>query len=117
MVLNYGLMSEPAPSFGTGSVLKGQDGLFHLFYTGHNDTGNSGKGKECIMHAVSTDRRTWEKIPEDTFFSPEGYSKDVFRDPEVFWMLVAARSDKDSGVVLKYTSKDLKTWDLDGMQA
>ena len=56
MVLNFGLMSEPDPALGTGSVLQDREGLYHLFYTGHNDSGTSGKGKECIMHATSTDR-------------------------------------------------------------
>ena len=118
--LDFGLLSDPDPAIGTGSVLKGQDGLYHLFYTGHNDAGNDGKGKECIMHATSTDRKTWTKVPEDTFFAPKGYSTDDFRDPEVFWMdedqcywmLVAAREESLGGVVAKYTSKDLKTWEL-----
>ena len=81
MVLNYGLMSDPDPAIGTGSVLRDNEGLYHLFYTGHNDTGNGGKGKECVMHATSTDRENWTKIPEDTFYSPDNYSKDDFRDP------------------------------------
>ena len=122
LTLNYGLMSEPDPAIGTGSVLRGQDGLYHLFYTGHNDTGNGGKGKECVMHAFSTDRETWTKLPEDTFYSPEGYSKDDFRDPEVFWveeekcywMLIAARNDSLGGVVARYTSYDLKHWEFMG---
>ena len=112
MVLNYGLMSDPDPAIGTGSVMRDNEGLYHLFYTGHNDTGNSGKGKECVMHATSTDRENWTKIPEDTFYSPENYSKDDFRDPEVFWseeencywMLIAARENTLGGVVAKYTS-------------
>ena len=120
MVMNFGLMSDPDPAIGTGSVLKGQDGLYHLFYTGHNDTGNNGMGKECVMHATSTDRETWTKQPDDTFFAPEGYSKDDFRDPEVFWveeegcywMLLAARSNTQGGVVAKFTSPDLKSWEL-----
>ena len=49
MVLNYGQMSDPDPALGTGSVMQDADGLYHLFYTGHNDTGNGGKGKECVM--------------------------------------------------------------------
>ena len=122
LMLNYGLMSDPDPAIGTGSVLKDQDGQYHLFYTGHNDTGNHGMGKECIMHAVSEDRRNWTKVPEDTFFSPDGYSKDDFRDPEVFWsesdqcywMLVAAREQTQGGVVVKYTSDDLKHWKFEG---
>ena len=121
-VLDFGTMDEPDPAIGTGSVLQDQDGLYHLFYTGHNDTGNNGKGKECVMHATSTDRETWTKIPEDTFFAPENYSTDDFRDPEVFWveedglywMLIAAREQSRGGVVAKYTSKDLKKWKFEG---
>ena len=122
MVLNYGLMSEPDPAIGTGSVMKDQEGLYHLFYTGHNDTRNGGMGKECVMHAVSTDRENWTKVPEDTFFSPDNYSKDDFRDPEVFWveedqcywLLIAARENTQGGVVAKYTSTDLKNWEFCG---
>ncbi len=122
MMLEYGLMSDPDPALGTGSVLRDREGLYHLFYTGHNDTGNGGLGRECVMHATSLDRVRWEKRPEDTFFSPEGYSKDDFRDPEVFWMeedgcywlLIAAREDTLGGVVAKYTSPDLKRWTFDG---
>lgn len=119
-VLDFGLMNEPDPAIGTGSVLLGQDGQYHLFYTGHNDTGNAGRGKECVMHAVSEDRENWTKIPEDTFYAPENYSKDDFRDPNVFWveeeqcywLLIAAREQTQGGVVAKYTSPDLKEWAL-----
>ena len=122
MMLEFGLMSDPDPALGTGSVMRDREGLYHLFYTGHNDTGNGGMGKECVMHATSSDRVNWEKQPEDTFFSPDGYSKDDFRDPEVFWMeedgcywlLIAAREEKLGGVVAKYTSPDLKSWTFEG---
>ncbi|MBQ3705756.1 MAG: hypothetical protein II888_04805 [Clostridia bacterium] len=122
MMLSYGLMSEPDPALGTGSVMRDREGLYHLFYTGHNDTGNGGQGKECVMHATSKDRKNWEKHPEDTFFSPEGYSRDDFRDPEVFWaeedqcywMLIAARNGSLGGVIARYTSADLKNWTFEG---
>ncbi len=122
MVLNYGQMSDPDPALGTGCVMQDRDGLYHLFYTGHNDTGNGGKGKECVMHASSTDRENWVKDEEVLFFSPEGYSKDDFRDPEVFWveedqcywLLIAARENTLGGVVVKYTSTDLKNWEFIG---
>ncbi len=122
MVLEHGLMSDPDPVLGTGSVMRDNEGLYHLFYTGHNDTGNGGMGRECVMHATSADRVNWKKHPEDTFFSPDGYSRDDFRDPEVFWMesdgcywmLVAAREDQLGGVVVKYTSPDLKDWTFEG---
>ncbi len=120
MVMNFGMMSDPDPALGTGSVMQDRDGLYHLFYTGHNDS--SSKGKECVMHATSTDREKWEKHPEDTFYSPDNYSKDDFRDPEVFWverdqcywLLIAAREEVLGGVVVKYTSTDLKHWDFVG---
>ncbi len=97
-VLDFGQLSDPDPAIGTGSVMQDQDGLYHLFYTGHNDTGNGGKGKECVMHATSTDRENWVKIPEDTFYSPDNYSKDDFRDPEVFWAVLRASRPVHAGV-------------------
>ena len=122
MVLNYGTGADPDPALGTGSVMQDQEGLYHLFYTGHNDNGNGGKGKECVMHASSTDRENWVKDEEPVFFAPEGYSKDDFRDPEVFWverdqcywLLIAGREETLGGVVVKYTSKDLKNWEFVG---
>lgn len=120
-VLDFGLMNEPDPAIGTGSVLLGQDGQYHLFYTGHNDmNGNAGRDRECVMHAVSDDRESWTKVPEDTFYAPENYSRDDFRDPNVFWveeeqcywLLIAARENTQGGVVAKYTSPDLKEWTL-----
>ncbi len=123
MVLKYGTGAEPDPALGTGSVMQDEDGLYHLFYTGHNDNGNNGKGKECVMHASSTDRENWVKDEEVLFFAPDGYSKDDFRDPEVFWverdqcywLLIAAREEETlGGVVVKYTSKDLKNWEFVG---
>ena len=115
MVLNFGLMSEPDPALGTGSVFQDKNGLYHLFYTGHNDMGNGGMGKECVMHATSTDREHWTKLPGAVLFAPDNYSKDDFRDPEVFWveeeqcywMLIAAHENDIGGVVARYTSEDL----------
>ena len=74
------------------------------------------------MHATSPDRENWTKQPEDTFFAPDNYSRDDFRDPEVFWMdddgcywmLIAARNNDLGGVIAKYTSEDLKHWTFEG---
>lgn len=122
LMLNFGLMSDPDPALGTGSVMQDHNGLYHLFYTGHNDTGNGGKGRECVMHATSIDRENWVKDEDVVFFAPDGYSKDDFRDPEVFWveedqrywLLIAARENTKGGVVLRYTSPDLQQWDIQG---
>ena len=115
LVIPYGeAMEDQDVALGTGSVIKDQDGIYHAFYTGHNDTYAP---KEAIMHATSTDRINWTKIPEDTLYAGEAYAKDDFRDPYVlyieeegqYWMLVSTRNDS-TGVLVKYTSKNLKTW-------
>lgn len=122
LAVDYGKsQDDPDLAIGTGSVLIAQDGVYHCFYTGHNDTfPEKGLDKECVMHAVSTDNVNWTKIPEDTFYAPEGYSGDDFRDPFVFWneedqcywLLIAAREDTLGGVVAKFTSADLSEWTL-----
>ena len=114
-------LDAPDSAIGTGCVVKDQNGLYHCFYTGHNDTApQKGMDKECMMHAVSEDGKTFRKIPEDTFYAPEQYSSDDFRDPFVFWneeagcywMLIATRDDKLGGIVARYRSDDLSQWTL-----
>lgn len=116
-----GVQGDTDPAIGTGSVVKGRDGLYHCFYTGHDDNAYlQQRDKECVMHAVSEDRMNWTKIPEDTFFAEENYSGEDFRDPFVFWneeeqcywLLIAARENALGGVVAKYTSTDLSKWTI-----
>ncbi len=123
LVVDFGKSEDdPDLAIGTGSVLIGQDGKYHCFYTGHNDGfPEKGLDKECVMHAVSDDNVTWTKVPEDTFYAPDGYSGDDFRDPFVFWneeeqrywLLIAAREEELGGVVAKFTSDDLSKWTLE----
>lgn len=114
-VIPYGATGDDQDiALGTGSVVKDKDGLYHAFYTGHNDMRAP---KEAVMHATSKDMKTWDKIPEDTFTGKGVYSEDDFRDPYVFyveeenqyWMLVATRYHNE-GVIAKYTSEDLSSW-------
>ncbi len=101
-------------ALGTGSVIKDQNGKYHAFYTGHNDTYEP---REAIMHAISDDMMNWTKLPEDTFYAGDAYSSDDFRDPYVlyveeekqYWMLITTRTDA-GGVIAKYTSKNLTEW-------
>ena len=101
-------------ALGTGCVMKDQNGGYHAFYTGHNDYYEPA---EAVMHATGTDLLHWTKVPEDTFTGTAPYSSADFRDPYVFyvpeegqyWMLVVTRSG-DTGVIVKYTSKDLRKW-------
>lgn len=120
VVINYGETVEDQDiALGTGSVIKAKDGTYHAFYTGHNDMYEP---KEAVMHAVSTDMENWEKIPEDTLYANDNYSQNDFRDPYVFYveaensysMLVATRKD-NIGVIARYTSEDLKTWEDKGV--
>lgn len=112
-------VNSPESALGTGSVIKDTNGIYHAFYTGHN--GNLSP-KEVIMHATSKDMMTWEKIPLDTFAASNQYQKDDFRDPYVFfnqeenqyWMLICTRKG-NTGVIAKYTSKDLKNWTDSGV--
>ena len=120
IVIPYGeSMEVQDAALGTGSVIRDADGLYHAYFTGHNDTYAP---KEAIMHATSTDLKNWTKHPEDTFYASDKYSKDDFRDPyvlyaeeeSVYWMLVTARYE-DQGVLVKYTSKDLVNWNEEGI--
>jgi len=122
LIIPYGTSQDDLDlAIGTGCVLRAQDGKYHCFYTGHNDSfPEKGLPKECVMHAVSDDNVNWTKIPEDTFYAAENYSGDDFRDPFVFWnkeeqcywLLIAAREENLGGVVARYTSTDLSEWTL-----
>ncbi|MDO4192608.1 MAG: hypothetical protein Q4D24_04850 [Erysipelotrichaceae bacterium] len=120
IVLPYGETAEDQDiALGTGCVIKDQNGKYHAFFTGHNDYRSP---MEAVMHAVSDDMMNWEKIPGDTFIANEKYSLNDFRDPYVFWvpeenqywMLIVTRSE-GSGVIARYTSKDLSSWTDQGI--
>lgn len=119
-VIPYGDSMEAQDiALGTGSVIKDKAGVYHAFYTGHNDTYAP---KEAVMHATSMDMVNWTKIPEDTLYAGKAYSSDDFRDPYVlyveeenqYWMLVSTRNE-NTGILAKYTSADLKTWEDAGI--
>lgn len=122
LAVNYGPdLDAPDSAIGTGCVIQDKEGKYHCFYTGHNDTAPSkGMDKECVMHAVSDDGLSWKKIPQDTFYAPDHYSSDDFRDPQVlwneeegcWWLIIAARDEKLGGIVARYRSDDLTTWTL-----
>ena len=110
---------DPERALGTGTVMQDQAGGYHCFYTAHNGELSP---KERIMHAVSRDGKTWQKLPEDTFFASGDYEGDDFRDPFVmqapesdeYWMLLTTRQ-KGTGVIAKYVSRDLKNWEDQGV--
>ena len=103
-------------ALGTGSFIKDNNGVYHCFYTGHNDSGQSEglKYNEVIRHAKSSDgQKTWVK---DEDFNLYGWEND-FRDPYVYYdsydscyyMLVTTRDYKDAsgGVIKQYKANSL----------
>ena len=127
-VLPVGTYEEADYACYTGSVIKGKDGRFHMFYTAQNNYNpryhKDGRPLQFVAHAVSDDLLHWTKIPEDTFGADESvYEPWDWRDPFVFYneeegcynMLLAARltgaSEKNGGCVGLCTSDDLVHWE------
>jgi len=110
----------------TGSVYE-SDGLFHIFYTGHNPYFRAlGRPEQAVLHATSPDLRVWTKDPAFCFTSPtvQGYEPHDWRDPFVYWdprrrehaMLLAARKNtgpsRNRGLTAFATSPDLRDWTM-----
>ncbi len=102
---------EQDAALGTGCcVYNEQDGLYYIYYTGHNP---QCKNVEAVMRATSPDFQHWTKdhvwvLKGDDY----GYSSVDFRDPQVFkaedglWHMVISSNLKFA----EFTSSDLKTW-------
>ena len=108
-------------ALGTGSFIKGNDGTYHCFYTGHNDKAHDSDMQgakllynEAIRHATSKDgMETWAKDEDFMRFG----DADDYRDPYVYYdsvdacyyMLITTR-ERGNAVIrrLKSTSLDAK---------
>lgn len=126
------IVSEP-PAFDdfttwTGSIVRDDDGLWWMFYTGTDSVGRD--KRQTIGAATSTDLLTWDKVSTEPLvtadptwyeqFDRDGYQS--WRDPWVFrfpgnpeWqMLITARSndapEDDRGVMGHATSPNLRDW-------
>lgn len=118
----------------TGSLVRGQDGLWRMFYTGSRFLApDSHANIETIGVATSPDLFHWTKQPgpvcqaDPRWYETLGMSswpEEAWRDPWVFaaadgagWhMLITARSKDgdalDRGVIGHATSKDLAVWSV-----
>ena len=121
----------------TGSVLKGEDGLWHLFYTGTCKAEAS--LYQRIGHATSTDLHNWTRVGDGLCLDLTGPNADCYeaehakgfwhdramRDPWVMkdptgpgWLMYftarvpGVREANDGGAVGFATSPDLMTWTL-----
>lgn len=111
-----GVAGSQETLLGTGSFIKDANGKLHGFYTGHN--GNLYPA-EKIMLATSTDMKTFTKVPSFTFEAPDGYDKNNFRDPSVYYdparsayVMLVTTIKNGKGVLARYTSTDLTNWTL-----
>ncbi|WP_426504574.1 glycosyl hydrolase family 32 [Dactylosporangium sp. McL0621] len=114
----------------TGSVVRGPDRRWHMYYTG---AGSAGDGLvQRIGHAVSDDLYTWQRDPSGPLLEADprwyetlgtsAWGDQAWRDPWVFadpggdgWhMLITARATDgpvdDRGVIGHAQSPDLVTW-------
>lgn len=114
----------------TGSVVRGDDGLWRLFYTGSRFLGAGPANIESVGVATSVDLHTWTKSPGPIVSAdPRWYEvlddgtwrEEAWRDPWVFrgadgvWhMLITARArtgqGDDRGVIGHAVSDDLASW-------
>lgn len=116
----------------TGSVVKGDDGLWWMFYTGtsREDAGE----RQTVCAATSTDLMTWNKVEDLPVAAADerwyktlaaGYDNEPFRDPWVFklpgqneWTMlttagsIEAQSRREEAIMGVAKSADLKTWTI-----
>ncbi len=122
----------------TGSVVRGPDGLWWLFYTGV--TAVDGHLLQTVGAATSDDLEVWHKEPTSPLVTADGrwyerltvrtdprgavWQEEAWRDPWVFrdpggdgWhMLTTARANRgsadDRGVIGHAVSPDLRRWEV-----
>lgn len=117
----------------TGSVVRADDGTWHLLYTGVR-LEDDGRNIQRLGSASSTDLLTWTKSPDNPTAESDGrwyeridtsqWGEETWRDPWVFrdpdgsgWhMLITARATHGEthtrGVVGHAVSADLRTWEV-----
>lgn len=118
----------------TGSVIRGPDGLWRMFYTGSRFVSSASNANiETVGVATSPDLEVWTKLPgpvvsaDPRWYETLGtssWTEEAWRDPWVFadpkgggWhMLITARvnrgDDPGRGVIGHATSPDLLRWEV-----
>lgn len=126
---------SPAPdswTTWTGSVVKAEDGLWWMYYTGtsREDAGE----RQTVCAATSTDLMTWRKVPNLPVAAADsrwyktlaaGYENEPFRDPWVFklpgeseWTMLTtagsidAKSRREEAIMGVAKSTDLINWQI-----
>ena len=135
----HGTALGPAPSgwddlaLWTGSVARGDDGVWRMFYTALSTAGR-GIFDQRVGVAESDDLATWRRVGTTPVLEvdPRWYktlddgsgASETWRDPFVFrdpggdgWHMLVTARDKDAprfsdGVLAHARSADLRTWEL-----
>lgn len=97
---------------GTGSCIK-KDAQYSFFYTGFSEKSPS----SVVLKAVSSDMQTWTKSPSFRIEAPDGFERNEFRDPCVYFddtrgkyvMLVGGRKAGKAAIV-RFESDNLNDW-------
>lgn len=110
--ISCGGAAEDDPAIGTGSTIMA-DGRYYTFYTGHK----AASPREVILRAVSDDGVHWTKDRAFRIEAPDGYNRDEFRDPYVFYdddariyRMIVATLRNGRSVLAQFTSADLTRW-------
>lgn len=109
-----GVAGSQETLLGTGSFIKDDKGTLYGYYTGHN---GSLYPAEKVMLATSNDMKTFTKKSLYTMEAPDGYDKNNFRDPFVYYdpirslyVMVVTTLKDGKGVLARFTSSDLLNW-------
>jgi beta-fructofuranosidase len=117
----------------TGSVVRGEDGIWRMYYTAIN-SGGHGLKDQRVGVVESEDLATWRRVLDRPAVAVDprwyktldgdGTASETWRDPFVFpdpdgdgWrMLITARATgaarNDDGVLAQARSTDLRTWEV-----
>jgi beta-fructofuranosidase len=113
----------------TGSVARGDDGVWRLYYTALNTEGREVRDQR-IGFAESPDLFTWRRAALEPIVSPDprwyrtldGVVSETWRDPFVFrvdglWHMLITARDPDAprlrdGMLAHATSEDMLRWEL-----
>ena len=115
----------------TGSVIRDENGLWWMFYTGRSKANNG--ARQTIAAATSVDLLTWKKLEQNPILIADnsyqtlsaGFQSEPFRDPWVFklpgesdWTMLITASARESldarqkAVLAVAKSKNLIDWQL-----
>ncbi len=116
----------------TGSVARGDDGVWRMYYTAISTAGHELRDQKIGMvesddlftwrrvsdkPAVEVDPRWYATLPEDITASETWRDPFVYRDSDGDWrMLISARAKdaprNDNGVLAEARSSDMRTWEV-----